>query len=164
MKRDQINPHRPSGVAAWFLLWRSARLIEAHARQSVAATGLGLSDFGVLEALLHRGPLSVGELGQRILISSGSTTTSIDRLEQQGFVRRELAGADRRSRTVHLTDTGRSLIEAQFKVHEEDMERAFDCLSDAELTALLPILRQLIRQAGNLARAAEKPDAALRQD
>jgi len=125
----------------------------------VAATGLCLSDFGVLEALLHRGPLSVSELRKRILISSGSTTASIDRLEREGLVRREMESTDRRSRTVHLTELGRSLIEKQFEAHERDMELAFSKLTGAEMSALLPILRKISRTTGELTDERKKAGA-----
>ncbi len=98
---------RVRGVHAWLALWRATRTMEGQARHSVEAAGLCLSDFAVLEALLHKGPLSVGELGRRVLLTSGSITTSIDRLERDGLVERMPASDDRRSRIVHLTEIGR---------------------------------------------------------
>jgi len=55
------------------------------------------SDFAVLEALLHKGPLPVNEIGKKILLTSGSITVAIDRLEKRGLVERRAHGTDRRA-------------------------------------------------------------------
>jgi MarR family 2-MHQ and catechol resistance regulon transcriptional repressor len=117
--------------------------VEGQARHSVEAAGLCLSDFAVLEALLHKGPLSVGELGRRVLLTSGSITTSIDRLERGGLVERMPASDDRRSRIVHLTESGGALIRARFAAHEQDMDRAFAALSADETRELVTILSKI---------------------
>jgi MarR family 2-MHQ and catechol resistance regulon transcriptional repressor len=134
---------RIKGVQAWLALWRATRSIEAHARQSVEHDGLCLSDFAVLEALLHKGPLSVGELGRLVLLTSGSITTSVDRLERDGLVKRTMAKGDRRSRIVHLTAAGTALIRTRYATHERDMEHPFEALSVGELRTLVRILAKL---------------------
>jgi MarR family 2-MHQ and catechol resistance regulon transcriptional repressor len=137
------SDRRVPGVHAWLALWRATRAMEGHARQSVEAAGLCLSDFAVLEALLHKGPLSVGELGRRVLLTSGSITTSIDRLERDHLVERTLASDDRRSRIVHLTEAGETLIRGRFAIHQRDMDRAFSVLTAAETRDLVSILAKL---------------------
>jgi MarR family 2-MHQ and catechol resistance regulon transcriptional repressor len=84
----------------------------------------------------------MGELGRRVL-TSGSITTSIDRLERDGLVERMPASDDRRSRIVHLTKSGGALIRARFEAHERDMDRAFAALSAAETRELVTILSKL---------------------
>ena len=143
MTRTDTNGRRVTGVRAWVALWRATRSVEASVRQSVESSGLCLSDFGVLETLLHRGPLPVGELGRRVLLTSGSITTAIDRLERGGLVTRAAASGDRRSRIVHLTDAGRALIKPTFAAHARDMDRVFDSLTAAERDALVGILAKL---------------------
>lgn len=151
------NRRSPEGVHLWLLLWKATRAQEAHARRSIEATGLCLSDFGALEALLHKGPLPVNTLGKKILISSGSMTAAIDRLERQGLVERRSSPTDRRQRIAHLTAKGTETIERLFAEHARDMEEAFACLDDAEKDALAGILRKL---AGGSAReAADRPAA-----
>jgi MarR family 2-MHQ and catechol resistance regulon transcriptional repressor len=130
-------------VHTWLALWRATRTVEAQARHSVEAAGLCLSDFAVLEALLHKGPLSVGELGRLVLLTSGSITTSIDRLERDRLVERMPASDDRRSRIVHLTEAGDALIRVRFVAHERDMDRAFAALTAAETRDLVTILAKL---------------------
>src|SRR6202167_3534633 len=95
MKRpSQIEKDR-SGVHLWVLLWKDSKAVEVHARRSVNRTELGLSNFGVLEALLHKGPLPISALGKKVLLSSGSMTAAVDRLERSGYVEWEAMSTDR---------------------------------------------------------------------
>src|SRR3989475_12155782 len=81
------------------------------------------SDFAVLEALLHKGPLPVNEIGKKVLLTSGSITVAVDRLETKGLVERRAHGSDRRGRKVHLTKAGRELITSVYADHRADMGR-----------------------------------------
>lgn len=135
----------PRGVTLWLLLWKATKAQEARARRSIEAMGLCLSDFGALEALLHEGPLPVNTLGRKILISSGSITAAVDRLERQGLVERRASASDRRARIAHLTAQGKALIEGLFQEHVRDMEQAFACLDSAEKDALANALGKLAR-------------------
>jgi MarR family 2-MHQ and catechol resistance regulon transcriptional repressor len=143
MNTKSRHTNSREGVALWLLLWRTTKALEVYARRSVEATGLCLSDFGVLEALLHIGPLPVTSFGQKILVSSGSVTAAVDRLERNGLVERVDAAKDRRSRIVHLTIKGSELIRGLFEAHARDMEQAFSLLSGPERDALAGLLRKL---------------------
>jgi MarR family transcriptional regulator, 2-MHQ and catechol-resistance regulon repressor len=136
-----------SGVHLWLLLWRATKATERVARASVKATGLCLSDFGILEALIHKGPLPVGALISKILISSGSLTAAVDRLENSGLVERRPAERDRRARIVHLTADGKAVIEPLFAEHVRDMEEAFAGFNESERAALASALRKLQKRA-----------------
>jgi len=144
---SKASPATRSGVRLWLLLWKATRAQEAHARRSVEAMGLCLSDFGALEALLHKGPLPVNELGRKILVSSGSITAAVDRLERQGLVERRDSPTDRRSRIAHLTEKGTTLIRRLFAEHARDMEKAFSCLDRQEKDALATLLAKLAARA-----------------
>lgn len=132
-----------SGVHVWLVLWKATRAVERHADRSVASAGMCRSDFGVLEALLHKGPLPVNALGKKVLLTSGSITTAVDRLERRGLVERASDAGDRRARVVHLTAAGRKLIGKLFADHEQAMEEAVSALSPAERAALVGLLRKL---------------------
>ena len=147
------------GVHLWLLLWKATKELEALARRSVQETGLGLSDFGVLEALLHKGPLPVNALRQKVLLSSGSTTTAVDRLERSGLVKRSGTPEDRRSRIVHLTGKGSHLISKLFQEHAKDMELAFSCLAEAERDTLANLLRKLGHEGKRAVSLKENPFA-----
>ncbi len=150
MPMQNENDANGSGVHLWLLLWKASKAVEAHARRSVECTGLGLSDFGVLEAIFHKGPLPVNTLGKKVLLSSGSMTAAVDRLERSGLVEREPDASDRRARVVHLTGEGRSLIRKVFAEHERDMERVFSRLSKQERNTLGALLRKLGHEADAL--------------
>lgn len=154
-KRKQIRPDA-SGVHLWLLLWNASKAVEAHARRSVNTTGLCLSDFGVLEAVLHKGPLPISALGKKVLLSSGSMTAAVDRLERSGLVERAAASTDRRARIVHLTEEGSKLIHRLFAEHERDMERVFSRLDKPERNALASLLRKLGHEAEGMAAEEEK--------
>ncbi len=136
-----------SGVHLWLVLWKAGRAVEVQAQRSIARFGMVQSDFGVLEALLHRGPLSAKQLGAKVLLTSGSITAAVDRLAARGLVRRADDAADRRACIVQLTAPGRRLIERAFAQHREEMETALAGLSIEERRALLPLLRRVGRVA-----------------
>jgi MarR family 2-MHQ and catechol resistance regulon transcriptional repressor len=136
-----------SGVHLWLVLWKATRTLETIAQRSVEGLGMCLSDFGVLEALLHKGPLPVSEIGAKVLLTSGSMTAAVDRLESRGLVRRKDDPNDRRARIVHLTARGRRLIREMFARHEQAMEQAVSVLTAKQRTALTGLLRELGRGA-----------------
>ena len=111
---SKLAPKRESEVSAtrlWLILWKASRALEQNAIDSVAGLDLGLSDFAVLEVLLHKGPQPVNVIGKRVLLTSGSITAAVDRLELRKLVRRTADPQDGRSRIVQLTDAGKRLIE-----------------------------------------------------
>jgi MarR family 2-MHQ and catechol resistance regulon transcriptional repressor len=136
-----------SGIHLWLVLWKAGRAVEAEAQRSIARFGMVMSDFGVLEALLHRGPLSAKQLGAKVLLTSGSVTAAIDRLAERGLVQREDDAHDRRACIVHLTTAGRRLIERAFAQHRAEMEEALAGFAREERRALLQLLRRLGRIA-----------------
>lgn len=133
-----------SGVHVWLVLWKAARAVEAYAENSIAQLEVCGSDFAVLEALLHKGPLPVNEIGKKVLLTSGSITVAIDRLEEKGWVERRAHGTDRRAKIVHLTKEGRKLITRVYSDHAADLERlASASLTRKERTTLITLLKQL---------------------
>lgn len=136
-----------SGIHLWLVLWKAARSLEAHAQRSIRAFDMCQSDFGVLEALLHRGPLSVKELGAKVLLTSGSMTAAVDRLAARELVVRQDEARDRRLRTIHLTDAGRKLIEKAFAEHRAAMEQAVEEFPVEDRETLIRSLRRLGRAA-----------------
>ena len=137
---------KPSGEAAtrvWIVLWKAAHAIEQNALRSVSALGLGLSEFAVLEVLLHKGPQPVNAVGKKVLLSSGSITAAVDRLESKKLVRRTADTGDLRARIVQLTDKGRRLIERAFQQHAIDMEETTAVLRSSERTELVRLLKKV---------------------
>jgi MarR family 2-MHQ and catechol resistance regulon transcriptional repressor len=77
-----------SGTHIRLTLGKAYRAIEKVARESIAETGLNLSDFTIMEALLHKGPLPVNTIGKKVLLTCGSMTAAVNRLQKKGFVKR----------------------------------------------------------------------------
>ena len=121
--------------------------MEARALESIAETGLGASDFAILETLLHKGPLPVNVIGRKVLLTTGSMTSAVDRLARRGLVARKDDPTDRRVRHVHLTAEGRRLIKLAFAQHAEDLEEIAAALTRDERATLVRLLRKLGRSA-----------------
>jgi MarR family transcriptional regulator, 2-MHQ and catechol-resistance regulon repressor len=142
--RSNLNPKDDaSGTHVWLVLWKAARAVEQNAMNSVSGLGLGLSDFAVLEVLLHKGPQPVNVIGKKILLTSGSITTAIDRLELRKLVQRTPHPEDQRARIVRLTGQGKQLIEDAFRQHALDMEETMGVLTPGERRELTRLLKKV---------------------
>jgi len=133
-----------SGVYVLLVLAKAFRALAAHAGKSLnlSRTDLGDSDFRVLEALLHKGPLPVNTIGPKVWLTPGSISVAVDRLEKKALVKRKNTD-DRRVRLVELTAKGRALITKTFREHAAAMEQAADVLSKDERRMLLRLLKKL---------------------
>jgi MarR family 2-MHQ and catechol resistance regulon transcriptional repressor len=138
-----MAPDNTKATHVWLILWRAARAVEQNAIASVSGLGLGLSDFAVLEILLHKGPQRVNDIGRRVLLTSGSVTTAIDRLEARRLVRRAQDPDDQRARIVQLSGRGKRLTEEGFARHAEDLEQTMAVLNKAERAELVRLLKKL---------------------
>src|SRR2546430_12288993 len=133
-----------SGVHVFLVLWKAARAAQAYAEKSVSELKMCGSDFAVLEALLHKGPLPVNEIGKKVLLTSGSITVAVDRLETKGLVERRAHGTDRRAGIVHLTKEGRKPIKRASPHHAAAKERlASASLTRAERETLIGLLKKI---------------------
>jgi len=132
-----------TGVYLWFVLWKGAAALETRARAHIGTLDMCISDFAVLELLLHKGETPVNTIGKKVMLTSGSITPAVDRLEKRGFVKRKNDSKDRRIRLVRLTASGRKFIGKAFSEHEKVMERAAASLSQSDRTALVRLLKKL---------------------
>lgn len=139
-----------TALKLWVVLSRAAAAVEAHAVADMARHGLTPAEFGVLEALHHKGPLLLGDVQRRTLVSSGGTTFLVDRLEKRGLVERRLCETDRRARYAALTPAGTALMAEIFPVHAEAIRRAMSGLGLADQRAATDLLRVLGREAAEL--------------
>jgi MarR family 2-MHQ and catechol resistance regulon transcriptional repressor len=134
---------KDSGVHLWLVLMRAHRALSRYAMRSIEPSGLGFSDFAVLEVLLNKGPQKVNDIGRRVDLTSGSITTAVDRLEKRALVVRGLDDQDRRSRIVRLTPAGRARIAEAFAEHAVALEVASKGLTKAERKSLITLLKKL---------------------
>jgi MarR family 2-MHQ and catechol resistance regulon transcriptional repressor len=131
-------------------MMKAMRALTRYAVNGIQDTGLGLSDFGVLEVLLHKGPLPVNTIGPIVDLTPGSISIAVDRLVAKGLVSRVESAEDRRVRTVALTPRGKDLIVSAFRKHSGQMKRLFSELSQGELSDLEETLKKVGKRAAAL--------------
>jgi MarR family 2-MHQ and catechol resistance regulon transcriptional repressor len=124
-------------------LMRASESVTARVGRQMTVADLTISQFGVLEALLHKGSLCQKDIATKILKSTGNMTLVIDNLEKRGLVRRERDYEDRRFVTIHLTDTGLVLIRETFARVEAAIVEEMSVLSNEELVTLAQLCKKL---------------------
>lgn len=147
----------------WLVLARAYGSMVNYIEGSMTAQGLGVSDFMVLEVLLHKGPMTISAIGEKVLLASASMTSAIDRLEKRELVRRRTCNADRRIRYVDLTPEGKEFIEEIYARHERDLEQVTSGLSEEERRVVYEGLKK-IGLAAKAAAATERDETELKQD
>src|SRR5271156_5778663 len=140
--------HGPDHV--WLVMMKAMRALTRYAAAGIEETGLGLSDFGVLEVLLHKGPLPVNTIGPIVDLTTGSISIAVDRLFEKGLVSRVESTEDRRVRIVALTPRGKDLIVPAFRKHSGQMRKVFSELSPDELRGLEVTLKKIGKRAAAL--------------
>src|SRR3954452_119091 len=135
---------------AWLVMMKAMRALTRYATAGIDETGLGLSDFGVLELLLHKGPLPVNTIGPIVDLTPGLISIAVDRLFAKGLVTRIESTEDRRVRIVALTPRGKDLIDSAFRKHSAQMKRVFSELSPEELRSLETALMKVGKRAAAL--------------
>jgi len=130
-------------LSAYVKLMRAAESMTARIHRHLVSVCLTISQFGVLEALYHLGPLSQAEIAKKVLKSSGNITMVIDNLEKRGLVKRERKQDDRRFYSIQLTVSGNKLIAELFPRHAERIMKEMGALSPAEQEALGQLCRRL---------------------
>jgi len=157
------DQNKISAPRLWLVLARAYGSMANYIEGSIVAQGLGLSDFMVLEVLLHKGPLTISAIGQKVLLASASMTSAIDRLENRGLVRRKSSDSDRRIRFVELTDSGKAFIEEIYARHEKDLEAIIGELCEEERRVIYEGLKK-IGLAAKVAVPTQKGSTESKQD
>src|ERR1700681_4795688 len=134
----------------WIVMMKAMRALTRYAAAGIEETGLGLSDFGVLELLLHNRPLPVNTIGPIVDLTPGSISILVDRLVAKGLVSRVESAEDRRVRIVALTPPGKDLIVSAFRKHSGQMKKVFSELSSEELRGLEVMLKKVGKRAAAL--------------
>ena len=144
----------PQGIQepehVWLVMMKAMRALTRYAAAGIEETGLGLSDFAVLEVLLHKGPLPVNTIGPIVDLTPGSISIAVDRLFAKGLVSRVESSEDRRIRIVALTPRGKDLIGTAFRKHAGQMRKVFSELSPEELHSLEADLKRIGKRAAAL--------------
>lgn len=154
-----VTPEETAALRLWVIMSRAHSAIAEHAASDIARHGLTLAEFAILEALYHRGPLLLGEVQRRILVSSGGITFLVDRLTSKGYVERRNCPTDRRARYAALTSAGEALIGEIFAEHAATLTRAMSGLSMAEQVQAADLLRTLGLSAADLTKLETRPES-----
>lgn len=139
----QLDEASSAALRLWVIMSRAHAAIAAHASADVARHGLTLAEFGILEALYHRGPMLLGEVQRRILVSSGGITFLVDRLTAKGLVERRTCEADRRARYAALTPAGTELVARIFPEHAALLTHVMEGLTVEEQSTAADMMRAL---------------------
>ncbi|MDR3537306.1 MAG: MarR family transcriptional regulator [Acetobacteraceae bacterium] len=150
------EPDVAEALRVYVKLLRAGKAVLARVEPLLTTQGLTPTQLGVLEAILHKGPLTQRELVRKVLTSAGNLTDVIDKLAARGLVTRRRSAADRRTVTVVLTPAGRALIGALFPRHARDIAAVMGVLDATELQELGRLLRKL-----GLSAAEGKPSSPL---
>ena len=142
-----------TALRLWVVLARAFNAVSARVNEDVARHELTPTEFAILEVLYHKGPLLLGEVQRKILVTSGGITYLVDRLVQKGLVKREECAEDRRARYAVLTPAGTALIRKVFPQHALAIEQAVSGLTTAEQREAVQLLKKL-----GLAAAAQAED------
>ena len=136
-----------SALRLWVILSRAHEAVARHAEADVARHGLTIAEFAILEALYHVGPMLLGELQRKILVSSGGVTYLVDRLVERGFAERQPCPNDRRARYAALTPEGKRLMARIFPDHAKAIEHAMSGLTRSDRERVSALLKSLGRAA-----------------
>ncbi len=142
-KYIQTSDYEKLVLKTWVKFYRANNTLTQIMRHNVEGQGLTFSQFGVLEVLVHLGPLSVKEIGQKLLMTTSNLVTVIDNLVKQELVKRVPCDHDRRSIIVHLTNKGQALIEPVFRQHLDELLNCFSVLDEQQLITLASLSKEL---------------------
>jgi MarR family 2-MHQ and catechol resistance regulon transcriptional repressor len=150
-----VDRKQETALKLWVVLARAMSAVSKHVEADVAQYDLTGTEFGILEALYHKGPMLLGEIQRKILVTSGGITYLVDRLVVKGLVRREECEEDRRARYAVLTPAGQSLIKRIFPGHAARIEQALSGLTTTEQREATQLLRKLGLAAADLDAVSE---------
>jgi len=143
LDRNAYPESQRDALKLWVVLSRCYSTFAQAEASRTKMKNLTPPQFGVLEALAHRGPMKMCDLGGKLLMSGANVTGVIDRLESKGFVRRVVQAGDRRTYFIHLTDAGGKLISKIFSRHAKVIEELASSLTGVEKQRLTSLLKKL---------------------
>ena len=157
---DPFALDRAAARRLLIVMSRAFKAMTTPMRQHLARWDLSPTEFAVLEALYHKGPLPLGEVAGRVLVTGASTTYCAKALEQRGLMRRRPSREDQRVVFAELTEAGRALIAEVFPAHTEELRRTMSGLTRQEKRAAAELLRKLAHAPAATDVAAVEDDPA----
>jgi len=146
-----LDKRQDTALKLLVVMSRALNAVTEHVwKDDMERHGITPTEFAILEALYHKGPLLLGEVQRKILVTSGGITYLVDRLVEKGLVKREQCAEDRRARYAVLTPAGQALIRKIFPAHAARIEQAMSGLTQAEQREATALLRKLGLAAASL--------------
>ncbi|WP_029333352.1 MarR family winged helix-turn-helix transcriptional regulator [Exiguobacterium oxidotolerans] len=142
---EQPNPN----LKALTVMVRAVDALHEVIKQDVAKSGLNPTDFSVLELLYHKGRQPIQLIGKKVLITSGSITYVIDKLEKKNYVVRQACPEDRRVTFAELTTEGQTLMDTIFPEHEQAINQVFQGIDQVEIELFIKTAKKIGYQAQN---------------
>ncbi|MDN3015912.1 MarR family transcriptional regulator [Paenibacillus sp. BSR1-1] len=127
----------------FLILMQTSKAIHERIKEEMAKNKLSITEFSVLEVLYQKGKQTIQQIGNCILISSGSMTYVIDKLEQKGLLSRNACPDDRRVIHVTLTDDGNELMNVIMPEYHDSVNQMFESLDDDEAETLVQLLKKV---------------------
>ncbi|WP_121612681.1 MarR family winged helix-turn-helix transcriptional regulator [Mesobacillus foraminis] len=137
-------------LKALTVIIRASQAIQEVIRKDIASHGLNPTEFAVLELLYHKGDQPIQSIGKKVLLSSGSITYVVDKLEQKHYVKRRGCPEDRRVTYAVLTSEGKALMDEIFPQHEKKIAEIFDELDADEVRDTISLLKRIGYRAKSL--------------
>lgn len=132
------------------VMLRASQAIQEVLKKNIALHGLNQTEFAVLELLYHKGDQPIQIIGKKILISSGSITYVVDKLEQKNFAIRKACPTDRRVTFAAITSAGKAFMDEHFPKHEAKIEEIFEQLSEDDINHTIELLKRIGHHAAKL--------------
>ncbi|WP_010098367.1 MarR family winged helix-turn-helix transcriptional regulator [Ornithinibacillus scapharcae] len=134
-------------LKAFVVLMKASKSVQEQIKKDISSRGMRPSDFEILEALYHKGRLTVREVSEAVLINTGSITYVIDKLEKRGLIERQHCKDDRRVVYIHITEEGKNLMDDIFPEHQRVIEEMMHDISDEEKVMVIDVLKRVGRKA-----------------
>ncbi len=142
-KAPQLSADSEAALHLFRVLFKANRVLEQYSLRSTETLSICPSDFYILEALLHKGPMPMGVIAGKVLLTLGSLSVAVDRLEERGLVVRQALALDKRTKLIHLTKSGEKLVSAHFKGHAEELTAAMSGLNIQEQKKATQLIKKL---------------------
>lgn len=130
-------------LKSFVVFMKAAKSVQEKIKRDIESYGINTTEFMVLEVLYHKGKQTIHQIGQKILITSGSMTYVIDKLEKRGFIKRENCPDDRRSIYAVITSKGISFMDEIFPKHESIINQIFGVLSEEEKKIMIELNKKI---------------------
>jgi len=137
------NQENKLDLALLIAMNRTTQTLQRRSAIILKNSGLTITQFCVLEALYHKGDMTITEIIERLLSTSGNMTVVINNLQKEAFISRYVNPKDRRSALIAITEKGRNRVEAIFPPHLQDLKECFSVYSEDEKEQLLVLLKKL---------------------